>query len=157
MIGEVSIKTVDASEFEEGAIRLKADVQEEGYMGGKVFVRFKFGHDLFTGSHHVCIVFCYHNCGGWRHCKKIEGNAFAGYISLLTNVPFLFLWRIIYVFGTLEADVCRFTSPSPLRPDGEEGQGQAPTAFQGIVPRRRLQGTRHQLVSQFFFYTAAYA
>ena len=36
MIGEVSIKTVDESEFEEGAIRLKAEVEEEGYMGGKV-------------------------------------------------------------------------------------------------------------------------
>lgn len=36
MIGEVSIKTVDESEFEEGAIRQKAEVEEEGYMGGKV-------------------------------------------------------------------------------------------------------------------------
>ncbi|CAM9331741.1 unnamed protein product, partial [Scytosiphon promiscuus] len=36
MIGEVSIKTVDDSEFAEGAIRNKQEVQEEGYMGGKV-------------------------------------------------------------------------------------------------------------------------
>lgn len=36
MIGEVSIKTVDETEFEEGAIRNKAEVEEEGYMGGKV-------------------------------------------------------------------------------------------------------------------------
>lgn len=36
MIGKVSIKTVDTSEFDEGAIRLKAEVQEEGYMSGKV-------------------------------------------------------------------------------------------------------------------------
>ncbi len=37
MIGEVSIKTVDVdSEFAEGAIRNKQEVEEEGYMGGKV-------------------------------------------------------------------------------------------------------------------------
>lgn len=36
MIGEVSIKTVDTSEFDEGAIRNKADVEQQGYMGGKV-------------------------------------------------------------------------------------------------------------------------
>lgn len=36
MIGEVSIKTVDESDFQEGAIRNKAEVEEEGYMGGKV-------------------------------------------------------------------------------------------------------------------------
>lgn len=39
IIGVVSIKTVDTSEFDEGAIRNKADVHEEGYMGGKVCVR----------------------------------------------------------------------------------------------------------------------
>lgn len=36
MIGEVSIKTVDTTEFDEGAIRVKSDVQEEGFMSGKV-------------------------------------------------------------------------------------------------------------------------
>lgn len=36
MIGEVSIKTVDNSEFDEGSIRNKQEVEEEGYMGGKV-------------------------------------------------------------------------------------------------------------------------
>lgn len=36
MIGEVSIKTVDNSEFDEGAIHNKQEVEEEGYMGGKV-------------------------------------------------------------------------------------------------------------------------
>lgn len=36
MIGKVSIKTVDTSEFDDGAIRLKGEVQEEGYLGGKV-------------------------------------------------------------------------------------------------------------------------
>lgn len=38
MIGDVSIKTVDDSDFSEGAIRQKQDVEEEGYMGGKVTV-----------------------------------------------------------------------------------------------------------------------
>lgn len=38
MIGEVSIKTVDSSDFDEGAIRNKADVEQQGYMGGKVCV-----------------------------------------------------------------------------------------------------------------------
>ncbi|CAN0195445.1 unnamed protein product [Ectocarpus sp. 12 AP-2014] len=36
MIGEVSIKTVDNSEFNDGAIRNKQEVEEEGYLGGKV-------------------------------------------------------------------------------------------------------------------------
>lgn len=36
MIGSVSIKTVDASEFEENAVHQKSEVEEEGYMGGKV-------------------------------------------------------------------------------------------------------------------------
>lgn len=36
MIGEVSIKTVDTSDFDEGSMRNKSDVQEKGYMGGKV-------------------------------------------------------------------------------------------------------------------------
>lgn len=38
MIGEVSIKTVDNSEFNDGAIRNKQEVEEEGYMGGKVLL-----------------------------------------------------------------------------------------------------------------------
>lgn len=36
MIGDVSIKTVDTSDFDEGAMRKKEEVEEEGYMGGKV-------------------------------------------------------------------------------------------------------------------------
>ena len=36
MVGEVSIKRVDTAEFEEGAIRKKADVQAEGFMVSKV-------------------------------------------------------------------------------------------------------------------------
>lgn len=36
MIGEVSIKTVDAADFEENAIHQKSEVEQEGYMGGKV-------------------------------------------------------------------------------------------------------------------------
>lgn len=35
MVGEVSIRTVDTSEFEVGSLRVKSDVQQEGYMGGK--------------------------------------------------------------------------------------------------------------------------
>lgn len=36
MVGSVSIRTVDASEFEENAVHQKSEVEEEGYMGGKV-------------------------------------------------------------------------------------------------------------------------
>lgn len=38
MVGEVSIKTVDTSEFDENAIHKKDEVEEEGYMGGKVCI-----------------------------------------------------------------------------------------------------------------------
>ena len=41
MVGEVSIKTVDASEFEENAVHQKNEVEEEGYMGGKVRQKLK--------------------------------------------------------------------------------------------------------------------
>lgn len=62
IIGEVSIKTVDTSEFETGAIRKKAEVQEEGYMGGKVrdhqipFLCFQCYR-----SYMVFYVFCFRN------------------------------------------------------------------------------------------------
>ena len=36
MIGSVSIKTVDASEFDENVVHQKNEIEEEGYMGGKV-------------------------------------------------------------------------------------------------------------------------
>lgn len=36
IVGEVSIRTVDASEFDDGAIHKKDEIEEEGYMGGKV-------------------------------------------------------------------------------------------------------------------------
>lgn len=36
MVGKVSIRTVDTSDFDEGAIRVKSDVEAEGFLGSKV-------------------------------------------------------------------------------------------------------------------------
>lgn len=59
MIGDVSIKTVDDSDFSEGAIRQKQEIEEEGYMGGKVNGRvFVCGFLSWVWSHRLDF-FCF--------------------------------------------------------------------------------------------------